>query len=83
MNEDADVLVLGAGLSGLYAARLLYRAGLKVTLLEARDRIGGRVLSQRLTNGTTIDWGGQWIGPGQTLVPLPLANGFLERGTLR
>jgi monoamine oxidase len=65
MTTHADVLVVGAGLSGLYAARILQRAGLTVTVLEARDRIGGRVLSQRLSNGTTIDLGGQWIGPEQ------------------
>lgn len=68
MTTHADVLVVGAGLSGLYAARILQRAGLTVAILEARDRIGGRVLSQRLSNGTTVDLGGQWIGPGQKRV---------------
>jgi monoamine oxidase len=62
---DVDVLIVGAGLSGLCAARSLQRAGLSVSVLEARDRIGGRVLSQRLSDGTSIDLGGQWIGPGQ------------------
>jgi monoamine oxidase len=65
MGETTDVLVVGAGLSGLYAARSLQRSGLAVTVLEARDRLGGRVLSQKLANGATIDLGGQWIGPGQ------------------
>ncbi len=65
MNSDTDVLVVGAGLSGLYAARLLQQAGLSVAVLEARDRVGGRVLSQRLADGTTVDLGAQWIGPGQ------------------
>lgn len=65
MSSVVDVLVFGAGLSGLYAARSLYRAGLTVTVLEARDRVGGRVLSQTLADGTIIDLGGQWIGPGQ------------------
>ena len=59
MNADIDVLVIGAGLSGLYAARTLKRAGLKVAVLEARDRVGGRVWSRRLANGATIDLGGQ------------------------
>jgi monoamine oxidase len=64
-NNITDVLVVGAGLSGLYAAQLLQEAGLSVAVLEARDRVGGRVLSQRLTDGTTIDLGAQWIGSGQ------------------
>lgn len=60
-----DVLVVGAGLAGLYAARLVRRAGLTVKVLEARDRVGGRVLSQRLTDDSYVDLGAQWIGPGQ------------------
>lgn len=65
MQRTVDVLIVGAGLSGLYAARTLHRLGLKIRVLEARDRIGGRVLSQKLANGGTVDLGGQWIGPGQ------------------
>ena len=41
--EDTDVLVIGAGLSGLHAAMLLEDGGAKVQVIEARDRIGGRV----------------------------------------
>ncbi|MEN3326459.1 MAG: hypothetical protein V7638_1266 [Acidobacteriota bacterium] len=43
MNEDTDVLIIGAGAAGLAAARELSRAGLSVIILEARDRIGGRI----------------------------------------
>ena len=64
-NKVTDVLVVGAGLSGLYAAKLLKQAGLSVAVLEARDRVGGRVLSQRLADGTIVDLGAQWIGFGQ------------------
>jgi monoamine oxidase len=60
-----DVVVVGAGLSGLMAARLLRRAGLCVTVLEARDRVGGRVWSQPIRDGSWIDFGAQWIAPGQ------------------
>jgi monoamine oxidase len=44
---DPDVLILGAGVAGLWAAQDLARAGLRVEILEARDRIGGRVFSER------------------------------------
>jgi monoamine oxidase len=63
-NARVDVAVVGAGLAGLYAARVLRRAGRSVVVLEARDRVGGRVWS-RSTAGTRVDLGAQWIGPGQ------------------
>ena len=63
-ENDADVVVVGAGLAGLNAARQLERAGASVLVLEARDRVGGRTCSQRI-GGATFDVGGQWIGPGQ------------------
>lgn len=63
---DTDVAVLGAGLSGLTAARDLVRAGLRVTVIEARDRLGGRVCNEPLDDGgQVVEVGGQWVGPGQ------------------
>jgi monoamine oxidase len=59
-----DVVIIGAGMAGLCAARQLRRHGLSVVVLEARDRVGGRILSQRVGR-EVLDLGGQWIGPTQ------------------
>jgi monoamine oxidase len=63
-RERCDVVVIGAGLSGLAAARRLEAAGRRVRVLEARDRVGGRTLTREL-EGHAVDLGGQWIGPTQ------------------
>jgi monoamine oxidase len=57
----SDVIVVGAGLSGLVAARAVARAGRRVRVLEARDRVGGRTLSTS-AHGQIVDLGAQWIG---------------------
>lgn len=59
------VVVIGAGLSGLHASSLLVKAGHKVLLIEARDRLGGRVLSQGLpASQHRVDLGPSWFWPG-------------------
>ena len=60
-----DVIVVGAGLAGLTAARDLLAADLSVLILEARDRVGGRILNHTLENGSVVEIGGQWVGPTQ------------------
>jgi monoamine oxidase len=64
-KELLDAIVIGAGYAGLTAARLLKDAGKTVLLLEARDRVGGRVHTHYIDNQLYVDLGGQWIGPTQ------------------
>ncbi|WP_280348621.1 flavin monoamine oxidase family protein [Nocardia neocaledoniensis] len=61
-DATVPVVVVGAGLSGLVAARELRRHGLEVVVLEADDRLGGRALSETTALGSRVDLGGQWIG---------------------
>jgi monoamine oxidase len=60
-----DVVVVGAGLAGLAAAADLVARGHSVTVLEARDRVGGRTLNAALGKGRVVEVGGQWVGPTQ------------------
>ncbi|BBZ10640.1 flavin monoamine oxidase family protein [Mycobacterium branderi] len=59
--STVDVVVVGAGLAGLAAARELRRAGKRVLVVEARDEVGGRARSREL-DGSVADFGGEWIG---------------------
>lgn len=62
----SDVLVLGAGLAGLSAARDLSRAGTDVIVLEARDRVGGRVEQVTVAGGRLVQMGGEVVGSAHT-----------------
>ena len=70
--------VVGAGLAGLAAALALEDAGLAVVVLEARERVGGRVLTVRLGNGELAELGAEWVMPGDRTV-----HSYAERLRLR
>jgi monoamine oxidase len=63
-TAEADVCVIGAGFSGIAAARKLQDAGLETVVLEARDRVGGRVWNREMADGTVVSVGGTWLGKG-------------------
>lgn len=65
---EADVVVVGAGLAGLTAARELKAAGRTVRLLEARDRVGGRLKGLDLGDGKVADLGGEYFGDKSTAI---------------
>ncbi len=66
--RSADVVVVGAGIAGLTAARRLAAAGRSVAVLEARDRVGGRTLNAPIGENQISEMGGQWVGPTQDRV---------------
>jgi len=63
--KSADAIVVGAGISGLTAARKLSAAGKTVIVLESRDRVGGRMLNHDLGGGHVTELGAQFVGPTQ------------------
>lgn len=77
---DASVIILGAGLSGLYAAHLLERHGVDALIVEARERVGGRVLGVATDGvGHRVDLGPSWIWPALN----PRASALAEHLGLR
>ncbi len=70
---QVDVVVIGAGISGLVAAREIARSGRSVLVVEARDRVGGRVLNHTLSSGEVVESGGAFVGPTQDHI-IALAN---------
>lgn len=65
MINTKDVIIVGAGFSGLAAGLKLKELGIKSIIIEAQEIVGGRTKTEFLPDGTQIDLGGQWIGPTQ------------------
>lgn len=76
---EADAIVIGAGLAGLTATRELKAAGWTVRLLEARDRVGGRLKGYSLGNGEAVDLGGEYFGDKSTLIAETARSVGVER----
>ena len=64
-SGDPDVVVIGAGLAGLSAARAIAAGGAEPLVLEARDRVGGRVFDRPIGDGAVVELGAGFVGPGQ------------------
>lgn len=65
ITKSPQVLIIGGGFSGIAAAKKLHESGIRFQVLEARDRLGGRVHTRQLSEDLYVDLGGQWIGPTQ------------------
>jgi monoamine oxidase len=59
--DGVEVLVLGAGIAGLAAAGALAERGVRVLVIEARDRVGGRIFTERTANGAFVEHGAEFI----------------------
>jgi putrescine oxidase len=74
---ERDIVIIGAGASGLTAATELKKAGLTVAVLEARDRVGGRLHTDDI-DGAMLEIGGQWVSPDQDALKETIAELGLE-----
>ncbi len=74
---ERDVVIVGAGACGLIAATRLKEAGVSVVVLEARDRVGGRLHTDE-SSGALLELGGQWVSPDQTALSETVAQLGLE-----
>ena len=68
LTGHRDVVVIGAGIAGLVATARLQASGVEVSCLEARDRVGGRLLSAPGVSGGVLDLGASWFWPGERRV---------------
>lgn len=83
LPSDVDVAIIGAGAAGLGAAKALEGRGLKVIVLEARDRLGGRAFTRQLENNTIFDVGCGWLHSADKNPFVDIATGLgfdIDRG---
>ncbi len=66
MPAETDVIIIGAGASGLSAAKELARIGLTYTVVEGSHRIGGRAYAEEIAPGVWFDLGCAWLVGGAT-----------------
>jgi monoamine oxidase len=81
-RKPVDVIIIGAGAAGLAAARDLSHKGLRLTVLEARDRLGGRILTRRNSlSAEPVELGAEFVHgePGETLAIVRAAKLILDR----
>ncbi|MEL6344904.1 MAG: FAD-dependent oxidoreductase, partial [Myxococcota bacterium] len=80
MTQEQDVIVIGAGMSGLSAAHHIYPSNQNLLVLEARDRIGGRLSSEQFEDGLLFERGGELIhGTKNPVYPLVKKLGLADR----
>jgi len=65
---EADIIIIGTGLTGLAIAYYLSQNNMRVTLVEARERLGGRIYTKRSDNSPPIELGATWIGKKHSLI---------------
>ncbi len=78
MSSNPDVIILGAGVSGLSAAIALAQAGLSVTVLEARNRIGGRIFTKYDSDRTPIELGAEFVHGLPPEIWMPVQDNHLD-----
>ena len=66
ISKNVQVVIIGAGFSGLAAAYKLHQKGISFVVLESRNRIGGRVFSHKISDQLVIELGGEWVGNSHT-----------------